>query len=148
MMHICLSKFYFTPKTTFYAVKIILKYTKFVRTFAIIFFLMTQDAKSRFCSRLKMVRKSNKITQEKLGLLIGLDEFVASTRINRYEKAVHIADPNTAERIAQVLDEPLSFFYAETEELAELNRIFYHLDLVNKQQLLAFARELISIAKD
>ncbi|MFW2160453.1 helix-turn-helix domain-containing protein [Acinetobacter beijerinckii] len=95
-----------------------------------------------------MVRKSNKITQEKLGLLIGLDEFVASTRINRYEKGVHIADPNTAERIAQVLDEPLSFFYAETEELAELNRIFYHLDLVNKQQLLAFARELTSIVKD
>ena len=109
---------------------------------------MTQDAKSRFCSRLKMVCKSNKITQEKLGLLIGLDEFVASTRINRYEKGVHIADPNTAERIAQVLDEPLSFFYAETEELAELNKIFYHLDLVNKQQLLAFARELTSIAKD
>ena len=109
---------------------------------------MTQDAKSRFCSRLKMVRKSNKITQEKLGLLIGLDEFVASTRINRYEKGIHTVDPNTAERIAKALDEPLSFFYAETEELAELNRIFHHLDSAKKQQLLVFARELTSIAED
>ena len=109
---------------------------------------MNDDAKSKFCNRLKAIRKTKQISQEKLGILIGLDEFVASTRINRYEKGVHIADPNTAERIAQVLNEPLSFFYAETEELAELNRIFYHLDLAKQQQLLVFARELTSIAED
>ncbi|WP_151869895.1 helix-turn-helix domain-containing protein [Acinetobacter sp. TUM15509] len=109
---------------------------------------MNDDAKSKFCNRLKAIRKTQKISQEKLGLLIGLDEFVASTRINRYEKGIHTVDPNTAERIAKALDEPLSFFYAETEELAELNRIFYHLDTAQKQQLLAVARELTSTAED
>lgn len=109
---------------------------------------MNDDAKFKFCNRLKSIRKAKKISQEKLGLLIGLDEFVASTRINRYEKGIHTVDPNTAERIAIALNEPLSFFYAETEELAELNRIFYHLDATKKQQLLVFARELTSIAED
>lgn len=109
---------------------------------------MIQDAKSRFCNRLKLIRKGKKITQEKLGLLIGLDEFVASTRINRYEKGIHIAEPNTAERIAQVLDVPLTFFYAYSDDLAELNRIYYHLDAEDQQQLLIFARELQSQAQN
>lgn len=109
---------------------------------------MNDGAKSKFCNRLKAVRKTKKISQEKLGLLIGLDEFVASTRINRYEKGIHTVDPNTAERIAKALDEPLSFFYAETDEIAELNRLFYHLNSEMQQQLLVYARELICIAKD
>ena len=103
---------------------------------------MKEDAKSIFCKRLKTARKIKKISQEKLGLLIDLDEFVASTRINRYEKGVHVVEPNTAERIAQVLDVPLSYFYAPTEELAELNQIFYGLDKEQQQILLQFAREL------
>lgn len=105
---------------------------------------MNDDAKSKFCNRLKAIRKTKQISQEKLGLLIGLDEFVASTRINRYEKGIHTVDANTAERIAKALDEPLSFFYAETEEIAELNRLFYHLDSEKQQKILVIARELKS----
>ena len=36
-----------------------------------------------FSKRFKEARKAKQLTQEKLGILIGLDEFVASTRINR-----------------------------------------------------------------
>lgn len=50
-----------------------------------------------FSKRFKEARKAKQLTQEKLGILIGLDEFVASTRINRYEKGVHLPDLLTLE---------------------------------------------------
>lgn len=104
---------------------------------------MIEDAKTRFCRRLKTTRKSKKMTLEKLGVSIGLDESCASTRISRYEKGIHMVEPNTAERLAQVLDVPLSYFYAPTEDLAELNQIFYQLNQEQQQILLQFAQELL-----
>lgn len=103
---------------------------------------MIEDAKTRFCRRLKATRKAQKMTLEKLGVAIGLDESCASTRISRYEHGVHAVEPNTAERIAQVLDVPLAYFYADTEELAELTNIFDHQDHERQQRLLNFARSL------
>lgn len=44
------------------------------------------DLQAIFTTRFKQARKAKKLTQEQLGIAIGLDEFVASTRINRYEK--------------------------------------------------------------
>lgn len=39
-----------------------------------------------FCKRLKEARTAAGLSQKKLGIAAGIDEFVASTRINRYEK--------------------------------------------------------------
>ena len=103
---------------------------------------MIEDAKTRSCRRLKQTRKSKKLTQEALGVAIGLDEFSANTRISRYENGIHTIEPNTAERIAQVLDVPLAYFYADTEEFAELTNIFDHQDHERQQRLLNFARSL------
>ena len=103
---------------------------------------MIEDAKTRFCRRLKATRKAQKMTLEKLGVAIGLDESCASTRISRYENGIHTIEYNTAERIAQVLDVPLAYFYADTEELAELTNIFDHQDHERQQRLLNFARSL------
>ena len=63
-----------------------------------------------FIRRFKEARKAKNLTQEKLGLAIGLDEFVASTRINRYEKGNHQPDLNTLQKIAEVLEVPPAFF--------------------------------------
>lgn len=103
---------------------------------------MIEDAKTRSCRRLKATRKAQKMTLEKLGVAIGLDESCASTRISRYEHGIHVVEPNTAERIAQVLDVPLAYFYADTEEFAELTNIFDHQDHERQQRLLNFARSL------
>ena len=97
---------------------------------------MAQDAKSIFCTRLKAARKAKNLSQEKLGILIELDEFVASTRINRYEQGVHAVEPNTAQRLAQVLDVPLAYFYAETDDLADLIKSYSQLNQQQKDQLL------------
>ena len=72
-----------------------------------------------FSKRFKEARKAKQLTQEKLGILIGLDEFVASTRINRYEKGVHLRDVLTLERIAQVLQVSPAYFFAD-DDLVEL----------------------------
>ena len=52
--------------------------------------------------------------------MAGLDEFVASTRVNRYETGVHQPDIQTLQCLAAVLGLPVAYFYAEDDELAEL----------------------------
>ena len=74
-----------------------------------------------FSKRFKEARKAKQLTQEKLGILIGLDEFVASTRINRYEKGVHLPDLLTLERIAQVLQVSPAYFFADDERRVGLD---------------------------
>ncbi|MGY6517567.1 MAG: helix-turn-helix transcriptional regulator [Lysobacteraceae bacterium] len=70
--------------------------------------------------RLREAREARGISQRDLGIEVGLDEFTASPRINRYENGVH--QPNLALQIvlAKALGKPLPFFYAEEDELAQL----------------------------
>jgi len=73
-----------------------------------------------YSRRLREAREAYDISQRKLGIKAGLDEFVASTRINRYEKGVHQPNLQTQQRLAKALDLPLAYFYAEDDELAQL----------------------------
>lgn len=75
---------------------------------------------SVYSRRLREAREARDISQRKLGIKAGLDEFVASTRINRYEKGVHQPALRIQERLAEALDMPLAYFYAEDDELARL----------------------------
>ncbi|MDI2091578.1 helix-turn-helix domain-containing protein [Commensalibacter oyaizuii] len=82
--------------------------------------MVQQSYRQVFCYRLKQARKLKGLSQKKLGILAGIDEFVASTRINRYEKGVHEVDIETAQKLAVVLEVPLAFLYTEDNLLAEL----------------------------
>lgn len=73
-----------------------------------------------YSRRLREAREAHGISQRNLGIEAGLDEFVASTRINRYETGVHQPDLQTLQRLAKVLGLPLAYFYAEDDELARL----------------------------
>lgn len=73
-----------------------------------------------FCKRLRASRLASGLSQKKLGMLAGIDEFVASTRINRYERGIHEVDVQTAQHLAAVLNVPLAYFYADDDRLAEL----------------------------
>lgn len=66
-----------------------------------------------FTARLKDARKRRKMSQEALGVAIGLDESVASTRINRYEKGIHQPDFITLAKIAEVLQVPPAYLLAD-----------------------------------
>jgi transcriptional regulator with XRE-family HTH domain len=88
-----------------------------------------------FCERLKSARLVKGLSQKKLGMLAGIDEFVASTRINRYEKGVHQANIEVVHQLAKALDVPLSYFYADDDELALLLLNWNQLDFEIKRKI-------------
>lgn len=77
-----------------------------------------------YSRRLREAREVCGISQRNLGIDAGLDDFVASTRVNRYETGVHQPDLQTMQQLAKVLDLPVAYFYAEDDELARLIKDF------------------------
>lgn len=80
----------------------------------------TNKYRDLFCLRLKEARLKKGLSQKELGKLAGIDEFVASTRINRYEQGIHEASLDIVGRLAEALDVPLAYLYAEDDKLAEM----------------------------
>jgi transcriptional regulator with XRE-family HTH domain len=97
-----------------------------------------------FCRRLKEARLAVGLSQKRLGIAAGIDEFVASTRINRYELGVHDADLKTATRLADVLGVPLPWLYTEDDLLADIIRCFSSLSLEQKRELLKQATNVVN----
>jgi transcriptional regulator with XRE-family HTH domain len=90
--------------------------------------------------RLKEIRTDFGLSQKELGIAAGLDQFVASTRINRYELGVHKADFLIAQRLAEVLDIPAAYFYTEDDQLAELVIAYHRAGTRKKASILKAAR--------
>ena len=86
--------------------------------------------KATFAKRLREAREAKGISQKQLGILVGIDQFVASARINQYERGKHVPDLLMAERLAHELGVPVSFFYEPHENLARLLQLacFLHPD--------------------
>lgn len=97
--------------------------------------------------RLKEARLAAKISQKKLGILAGIDEFSSSARMNQYEQSKHIPDFLTLKKIAQVLLVPTAYFYAEEDSLAELLCLYNNLDQNAKQRILRICKKLSYTAK-
>ena len=75
---------------------------------------------SVFAKRLKQARKLAGIAQDRLGVLIGLDEHTASARISRYESGIHEPPLKTSQLLAQQLAVPLAFLYCEDDRMARI----------------------------
>ena len=90
-----------------------------------------------FSRRLKEIRLAKGLSQKRLGILAGIDEFVASTRINRYEKGVHQANIEVVQQLSAVLEVPLAYFYTEDDELASLLLNWIKMDAEKKKRILA-----------
>jgi transcriptional regulator with XRE-family HTH domain len=73
-----------------------------------------------YSRRLREAREARGISQRNLGIKAGLDEFVASTRVNRYETGVHQPSLQTMQKLAKALDMPVAYFYAEDDNLAQV----------------------------
>ncbi|TQQ01180.1 helix-turn-helix transcriptional regulator [Vibrio cholerae] len=86
--------------------------------------------------RLKEARKKAKLSQKALGVRIGMDESSASPRMNQYEKGKHTPDVQTLKLIADELDVPLSYFFCEDEQSAELATIINKLSDKQKEKLI------------
>ena len=74
--------------------------------------------------RIKELRTEADLSQKKLGILAGIDEFSASARVNQYEKEKHVPDYSTIQRFSKVLKVPACYFYAEDDDIAYMIRTF------------------------
>lgn len=88
--------------------------------------------------RLLEARLASGLSQKRLGVAAGIDEFSASPRINQYERGVHVPDFATIERLASVLNVPAPYFYTRDDELAKLLLKYGQLDAAEKGDLLKF----------
>ncbi|MVT05644.1 transcriptional regulator [Enterobacter sp. 10-1] len=70
--------------------------------------------------RLKAARLKAGLSQERLGILAGVDEATASARMNQYERGIHTPDFELACRLASVMNIPACYFYAVEDDLAEM----------------------------
>ncbi|EDT6762424.1 helix-turn-helix transcriptional regulator [Citrobacter braakii] len=97
-----------------------------------------------FCRRLKQARLASGLSQKRLGVAAGIDEFVASTRINRYEKGVHEPNTEIVQKLSEVLRVPLAYFYAEDDDLADLMLIFWSLSSIEREELMEYVRHHVA----
>lgn len=68
--------------------------------------------------RLKEARLRVGLSQAQVGINAGMDQSVASTRINQYERDVHVPGFAVAEQLAKALKVPSAYFYAVDDQLA------------------------------
>lgn len=94
------------------------------------------DLRLVFQRRLKEARLRRQLSQKQLGIQAGLDRFVASARINRYELGVHEPDMATIERLAAALAVPTAYLFADDDRLARMILAFEQLPVAEKDRLL------------
>ena len=101
------------------------------------------DLTMLFARRLREARLRSGFTQMQLGVLAGVDEFSASARLNQYERGKHMPDVLTARNMAQVLNVPLCYFYADEDEHAQLLLFFQSASVRRRRLILKFAADLV-----
>ncbi|EPO0902293.1 helix-turn-helix transcriptional regulator [Citrobacter amalonaticus] len=69
--------------------------------------------------RLKEVRLRAKLTQEKLGVLAGIEEATAYSRLSHYENGTHKPTFDLVCEFARVLNVPECYFYTVDDDFAE-----------------------------
>ena len=73
-----------------------------------------------FGRRLRAAREHAFLPQDRLGVLIGLDEGCSSARISRYETGTHEPPFAIAVSLARVLKIPVAYLYCLEDDLADL----------------------------
>lgn len=81
------------------------------------------------------------LPQDKLGVMIGLDEHTASARISRYEAGIHEPPIKTARQLADALQVPLGYLYCDDDKLASIVLAASQLDDTDRDNLLALILE-------
>jgi len=92
--------------------------------------------------RIREARLRAELSQERLGVLAGIDEFSASARMNQYERGRHTPNFQLMQRLAKVLGMPTAYFYAEDDQLAELMIAYSRLNARARKRLVELAGEL------
>ncbi|HBM3130171.1 TPA: helix-turn-helix transcriptional regulator [Klebsiella michiganensis] len=70
--------------------------------------------------RLKAARLRAHLTQEKLGVLAGIEEETARSRVSQYEGGIHRPTFEMMCAFAKVLNVPECYFYTVSDDFAEM----------------------------
>ena len=101
-----------------------------------------------FGKRLRFLRKQKGYSQMQLGIMIGLDEGVASARMNQYEVGSHSPKFDTASQIAKVLEVSTAYFYAEDDQTAQAILLFSQIKRDQQKSVLSVLDELANLQSE
>lgn len=107
--------------------------------------LQIEGRTSTLGERLRLRRKLLNLSQEAVGVSIGLDESCSRVRISRYEDGIHESNIATVKMLANALQVPALYFYCERNLIAELILIIYQL---NDSKIEMIIKELLSNNND
>lgn len=105
---------------------------------------MSNHPQSLFGLRLRAARERANLPQDRLGVMIGLDEGCSSARISRYETGIHQPPFEVAEMLAKVLGVPTAYFYCANDQIAE---ILLNLDGFTRAELVSVQNSIKRIQK-
>lgn len=86
------------------------------------------------------------IAQDRLGVMIGLDEGSASARMSRYESGIHEPPYAVVQKIATALQVPVPYLFCEDDDLASLILRFAQLTSEQRKGVLDFAQNISKVA--
>jgi transcriptional regulator with XRE-family HTH domain len=81
---------------------------------------------------MSQLRELKGLSQEKVGVAIGIDESSSRARISRYELGVHEPPVPTARLIASALGVPLTYLYCEDDNVASLLLALHQLEPIER----------------
>jgi transcriptional regulator with XRE-family HTH domain len=90
---------------------------------------------SPVAGRLREARKNAGLSQKKLGELAGVDQNSASARLNQYETGKHSPDFGMLQRLSDVLNVPVEYFYTTDETVAKLLIKLHSMDESQKEEV-------------
>lgn len=106
-----------------------------------------QPIRAVFANRLRAAREALGLSQAELGVRVGIPEDVASTRVNRYERAVHEPTLETAERMAEELGIPLPALVSRDGGMALLIAGFAALPKTKQDQILGQLEQALGVKR-
>ncbi len=98
---------------------------------------------SVFSIRLKQARLEAGLSQEKLGVLAGIEEATASARMNQYERGRHLPEFSTVERLAKVLNVSEAYFFSKDDDVAEFLKLIHRAPQADREAALEAAGQVL-----
>lgn len=98
--------------------------------------------KNCIAKRLREARLAFGISQKKLGILAGIDEYSASARMNQYETGTHTPNLLTLQHIGKALGYPVAYFTSDDDLIAEIVCLLGKLSETDKGNVLEIVKRL------